>query len=35
MNFINQEIKNRLVQQKIAYYRQNAAPIKPNTQSYE
>lgn len=35
MNFINQEIKNRLVQKKIAYYRQNASPIKPNTQSYE
>lgn len=35
MSYINQEIKNRLTKQKIAYYRQYAAPIKPNTQQYE
>lgn len=35
LNPINQEIKNRVVKQKIAFYRQNAYPLKPNTQSYE
>ena len=35
LSHINQEIKNRVTKQKIAYYRQYAAPIKPNTQSYE
>lgn len=35
MNCINQEIKNRLVKQKISYYKQAASPVKPNTQSYE
>lgn len=33
-SFINNEIKNRLVQQKIKYYRQFAAPIKSNNQEY-
>lgn len=33
-SFINNEIKNRLVKQKIQYYRQYAAPIKPNNQEY-
>ncbi len=33
-SFIDNEIKNRLVQQKIRYYRQYAAPIKPNNQEY-
>lgn len=33
-NFINNEIKNRLTKQKIYYYRQLAAPLKPNDQQY-
>lgn len=33
-SFINNEIKNRLVKQKIQYYRQFAAPLKPNNQEY-
>lgn len=33
-SFINQEIKKRLTEQKIRYYRQLAAPIKPNNQQY-
>ena len=34
LNFINNEIKNRLTAQKIKYYRQLAAPILPNNQQY-
>lgn len=33
-NFINNEVRNRLTQKKIQYYRQLAAPILPNTQEY-
>lgn len=33
-SFINNEIKNRLTKQKIQYYRQLAAPLKPNDQTY-
>lgn len=33
-SFINNEIKKRLAEQKIRYYRQLAAPIKPNNQEY-
>lgn len=33
-SFINNEIKKRLTEQKIRYYRQLAAPLKPNTQEY-
>ena len=33
-SFINNEIKNRLVKEKIYYYRQLAAPLKPNNQEY-
>lgn len=33
-SFINNEIKKRLTEQKIRYYRQLAAPIKPNNQEY-
>lgn len=33
-NFINNEIRNRLTQKKVQYYRQLAAPILPNTQEY-
>lgn len=33
-SFINQEIKKRLTEQKLRYYRQLAAPIKPNNQEY-
>lgn len=33
-SFINNEIKNRLVQQKLRYYRAYAAPLKPNDQTY-
>ena len=32
--FINQEVQRRLVEQKLKYYRQLAAPIKPNNQQY-
>ena len=34
MNFIDIAIKDRLVQQKLKYYRQYAAPILPNNQQY-
>lgn len=34
MNFIDIVIKDRLVQQKLKYYRQYAAPILPNNQQY-
>ena len=34
MSFINNEIKRRLTEKKIRYYRQLAAPIKPNNQEY-
>ena len=34
MNFIDIVIKDRLVQQKLRYYRQYAAPILPNDQKY-
>lgn len=34
MTFINQEIKDRITKQKITYYRQYAAPLKPNDQQY-
>ena len=33
-SFINNEIKKRLTEQKIRFYRQFAAPIKPNNQEY-
>lgn len=33
-SFINAEIKTRLTKQKILYYRQLAAPLKPNNQEY-
>lgn len=33
-SFINQEIKKRLAEQKIRYYRQYAMPLKPNNQEY-
>ena len=33
-NFINNEVRNRLTQKKVQYYRQLAAPILPNTQEY-
>lgn len=33
-NFINNEIRSRLTQKKIYYYRQLAAPILPNNQEY-
>ena len=32
--FINNEVKDRLTQKKIRYYRQMAAPILPNDQTY-
>ena len=35
LSYINQLIKDRIVKQKIVYYRQNATPLKPNTQTYE
>ena len=34
MSWINAEIKRRLTEQKIKYYRQLAAPILPNNQQY-
>ena len=34
-SWINSEIKKRLTQKKLFYYRQVAAPIKPNDQQYE
>lgn len=34
-SWINMEIKNRIVEQKIRFYRQLAAPIIPNTQTVE
>lgn len=33
-NFINNEIRKRLTEQKIRYYRQLAMPTQPNTQEY-
>lgn len=33
-SFINNEIKKRLVDQKLRYYRGTAAPLKPNDQTY-
>lgn len=33
-NFINAEIKKRVTESKIRYYRQFAAPLKPNNQEY-
>lgn len=33
-NFLDSIIKDRLTQQKLKYYRQFAAPIKPNNQEY-
>lgn len=33
-NFINNEIRNRLTQKKVQYYRQLAAPNLPNNQEY-
>ena len=35
MSFIDNEIKKRLTQKKIMYYRQAAAPLAPNDQSYQ
>lgn len=35
MTFINNEIKKRLTEKKIRYYRQLQAPILPNDQSYQ
>lgn len=34
MSFINNEIKKRVTEQKLKYYRQYAAPLKPNDQTY-
>lgn len=34
MSFINNEIKKRVTESKIRYYRQLAAPLKPNDQTY-
>lgn len=34
LSFIDQEIKKRLVEEKLRYYRQFAMPLKPNTQEY-
>lgn len=34
MTFINNEIKKRLTEKKIRYYRQMATPILPNDQQY-
>ena len=34
MSFINNEIKKRLTEKKIRYYRQLQAPIEPNNQQY-
>ena len=33
-SFINCEIKKRLIEKKLRYYRQLAAPILPNDQTY-
>jgi hypothetical protein len=33
MSFINNEIKKRVTEQKLRYYRQYAAPLKPNDQT--
>jgi hypothetical protein len=33
-SFIDNEIKKRLVDQKLRYYRGTAAPLKPNDQTY-
>ena len=35
LSFVNQMIKDRIVKQKILFYRQNAYPLKPNNQTYE
>lgn len=35
MTFINNEIKKRLTEKKIRYYRQLAAPLQPNDQTYQ
>lgn len=35
MTFINNEIKKRLTEKKIRYYRQLATPVLPNDQSYQ
>jgi len=34
MSFIDNEIKRRLTEKKIRYYRQLATPLVPNDQSY-
>ena len=34
MSFINNEIKRRLTEKKIRFYRQLAAPLQPNNQQY-
>lgn len=34
LSFIDNEVKKRVTNQKIQYYRQLAAPLKPNTQEY-
>jgi hypothetical protein len=34
LNFLDIVIKDRLVQQKLKYYRQYAAPILPNDQTH-
>ena len=34
MSFINNEIKKRLTEKKIRYYRQLQAPVLPNDQQY-
>ena len=34
MSFINNEIKRRLTEKKIRFYRQLAAPLQPNNQTY-
>ena len=34
MTFINNEIKKRLTEKKVRYYRQLQAPLLPNNQSY-
>lgn len=34
LSFLDSDIKERLIKQKIQYYRQLAAPIRPNTQEY-
>ena len=35
ISFLDNEIKKRLTQKKLMYYRQYSAPIRPNDQAYE